>query len=202
MIVYIHGAHMTSAAFNYIKTNLPEHELHNVEYSALSDLEDTVARIRRELKLLDKPFKIISHSLGGVIGLRMLQGGLPVERLLTISSPLGGVDLKTPFMNTLTLPIVTNFLPDEVSRFLTFTKQIHPDSKTFRDLHSSDFDNNKVFSIITNMGRVFSGDETDMVVSVKSQKHYPEIAHEEIECSHTEILVRPETVRIIKRELL
>lgn len=201
MIVYIHGAHMTSAAFNYLKINLPKHELYNVEYSALSDLEDTVARIRRELKLLDTPFKIVSHSLGGVIALRMLQSGLPIERVVTISSPLGGVDLKTPFMNSLTLPVVTNFLPEEVSRFLTFTKQIHPSAKTFVDLHNTEFDKSKVFGVVTNMGKIFSSDDTDMVVSVKSQKYFEDIPYEEIECSHTEILLRPETVKIIKREL-
>lgn len=201
MIVYIHGAHMTSAAFNYIKTKLPRHEQYNIEYDALGNLEETVERINSELANLKKPFKIISHSLGGVLALCVLSSGLPVEKIITIGSPLGGVNLQAVRLNSYFIPLITNFMPDEAARFLKFTNQISADSKVFRDLHKSDIDTSKIFSIVTNMGKVFSAEDSDMVVTVKSQKHFDDVRYEELNCSHGESLLRPETINIIKREL-
>jgi len=201
MIVYIHGAHMTSAAFNYIKEKLPKHDFHNIEYNALEDLETTVGRVKTEVKSLDKPVKIVAHSLGGVIGLCLLQSEIPVEKMVTIGSPLGGVNLQAVRVNSYFMPLMVGFMPDEVARFLKFTNQISADSPVFRDLHKSDFDQNKIFTIVTNMGKVFSAEDSDMVVSVKSQKHYDNVGSAELNCSHSESLLRPETVQIIKREL-
>lgn len=201
LIVYIHGAHMSSAAFNYIREKLPEHDVYNVEYSAIADLDDTVNRIRRELKALNRPFSLVSHSLGGVIGLRMVQEGLPVEKLITLSSPLGGIEFRKSFISAFSKPLFQTFLPEEIRKFINFANQLVPEAKLFRDLHSKEFDHAKVFSIITNYGAVFSSEESDMVVTVKSQRHFSDIATEEIECSHGEILVRPEAVEIIRREL-
>lgn len=201
MIVYIHGAHMTSAAFNYIKEKLPNHECYNVEYNALHDLEETVDRVKSEVKNLEKPVKIIGHSLGGVVGLSLLQSDIPVEKLITIGSPLGGVNIHSARVNSYFMPLMANFLPDEVSRFLKFTNQIDADSPVFRNLHRTDFDQNKIFSIVTNLGKVFSAEDSDMVVTVKSQKHFDKVNYQELGCSHTESLLRSETVEIIQREL-
>lgn len=201
MIVYIHGAHMTSNAFNYIRSGLPDHECYNVEYSAIADLDDTVNRIRRELKGLNRPFSIVSHSLGGVIGLRMLQEGLPVERLITLSSPLGGIEFRKAFISAFSRPLFQTFLPDEIAKFINFANQLTPSSKVFRDLHTREFDASRVFSVVTNYGVLFSSEESDMVVTVKSQRHFPDIQTREIECSHGEVLLRPEVVKIIAEQL-
>jgi pimeloyl-ACP methyl ester carboxylesterase len=192
---------MTSNAFNYIRSNLPRHDFYNVEYCATDDLDETVNRIHAELKALGRPFSIVSHSLGGVIGLRMLQEKLPISRLITLSSPLGGIEFRKSFISAFSKPIFQTFLPDEIANFINFANQLTPSSKVFRDLHSKEFDPVRVFSVVTNYGALFSSEDSDMVVTVKSQRHFPEVSSKEINCSHGEVLLRPEVVKIIAQEL-
>lgn len=203
MIVYIHGAHMTSAAFNYIRAALPEHESYLVEYNAVDNLSENINRIVSEVKNLNKEVAVVGHSLGGVIAMRLLQEDLRISDVITLAAPLGGIDFRKSFISAFSKPLLQNFIPSEMAKFVNFANQLTPLSTEFINLKAKDFNSTRALNVVANYGKVFSGEETDMVVSVKSQKALADKGVElrEIKCSHGEILLRPETVSIIKDRL-
>lgn len=88
-IVFLHGLNCSSKIFSFLHTQLPNHTPVFIDYQSQQPIQDSFAHIVR--KLPKKPFTIIGHSLGGVLGyLIASRTKMKVEKLVTISSPFGG----------------------------------------------------------------------------------------------------------------
>lgn len=92
-IWYIHGANASPTSFNYIKSQLPEHQSVDISYSATEPIGETIAKIAKQL---DRPVHIIAHSLGGVIAVVLSQLKPHfVKSIVTMGTPFGGSEIAT-----------------------------------------------------------------------------------------------------------
>lgn len=108
-IWYIHGANASPTSFNYIKSQLPDHDAVDITYSAYDSIGSTIAQLVKKLK---QPVHIIAHSLGGVIGVALSQMKPQlVQSVTTMGTPFGGSEIATraavlmpfdPFINNIT----------------------------------------------------------------------------------------------------
>jgi esterase/lipase len=92
-ICYIHGALATPRSFNYMISQLPEHDVVFHEYLASVQLDKNIDRIVNEV-LWDEPDVIIGHSLGGVIATKA-KLAFPKAKLIAIATPFRGTLLST-----------------------------------------------------------------------------------------------------------
>lgn len=200
MILYIHGAFSTPEIFNYIRSQVGG-EYHTLHYDAFEPLSETITRLN--IEVANKEYKtIIGHSLGGVIGYRLMQKGLKVEKLITISTPFAGatpvswlVHAARKFRST--VPLAS--MKPEVIRFIDFVDNIDKYSPEYQLLRKSPVPKAEYYSIITNMGHNFMPEDNDFVVTVKTQKSHPGKAEfHEMWCPHTEVVLRQETSEKIK----
>lgn len=90
-IFAIHGAYSTPRIFNYLKYKLgDEYSWTFLNYQVqIDDLE----KIIKSVSDLKEPHHIIGHSMGGLIGLKLIDKSW-VDSITTISTPLGGIDIS------------------------------------------------------------------------------------------------------------
>lgn len=187
-ILYIHGANMSPVSFTLIQTTMGSHNVVAPEYSIEKPLDKNVKRIarlaRKEFK--DQPFDIVSHSLGGIIAILLLRTRLHIDRIVTISTPLGG---------------------SEAAASLRF---MYPNYQLYKDINpSSDIikkaNNIKlkvpVLSIITTGGNStipFMKEDNDTIVTVASQTVSDNPEFHYVDLNHFEVLLSVEVADKIK----
>jgi len=90
-IVYIHGANSSPRSFKYIQLSLPEHNILNISYSVDTPLLKNANKIKNVIfeEFPEENVSIISHSLGGLIALKLHQYQR-IEKIVTMASPFGG----------------------------------------------------------------------------------------------------------------
>lgn len=203
MILYIHGAFSTPAMFNYINLKVGG-KASFLEYDVFEPLSDTLDRLYKETA--NNEYRaIIGHSLGGIIGYRLLQKGVRAQKLITMSSPFGGA---TPVSWVVHMARKSKGLfplfpmKPEVVRFIDFVDNIDKFSPEFKELRLNPVPQAEYYSIVTNTGKNFMPKDNDYVVTVESQMSNPASPeYYNMHCAHGEVVLREETVTKIKEWL-
>lgn len=183
-IVFIHGLNCSGKIFTHLQHKLPKHRSTMIDYNSGLSVEDSLQTALEELP--DEPFSIVSHSLGGIIG-HLIAGrtDVPLEKLVTISTPFGGSDVAGKL------------------------KWFYPSWKVFRDLApgSSILKECKkaslvhpFLSIVSISGNLplISG-ENDGVVSVASQRAIAATKRVDIAANHFEVVQDAHTISEVKK---
>jgi pimeloyl-ACP methyl ester carboxylesterase len=184
-IYYIHGFNSSHRSFTYLESLIASEPVKKIDYDSRKSLEEIVAQVLKQLPK-DKPITLVGHSLGGVVAL-LLAGrkSVQAERVITISSPLGGSKAAV-------------FARWVVSGF-PILSDITPSSPAMRELMALK-DAPPVLSIISVGGSLpTSMDPNDSVVSVASQKAFAPAKKVEINANHFEILMHEKTLEHINK---
>ena len=182
MRCWVHGAYATKNSFNYLKTQMDLDNDVFIEYKSDSDLIDVLNEIRKKLQAYidaGEEIDLIGHSLGGVLCLILVQTGLKVRSITTLSAPFGGITnhfllrfwfpksiytefhkLEEKYMHLIEMPVKIPY------RFFVSTKGKNP---------------------------LFLGKENDGVVTVEAQTFLDEVEYFEVDLNHYEILMDQET---------
>ena len=189
--LFIHGAFASKHSFNYI-----EHKIgalgklwvcQHLEYdSHTENVFDIVERGKEILNDNNFEITIVGHSLGGLIALS-LASEKNVKKVVTISSPLSGIDISPLFAPYLLIncPLLVDVLPQ---------------SKFIRDIKRKDFNIPiNVISTEVNFYPVIP-EPSDGVVTVKSQTSWvpKDATIDIINASHHEVLQMPEIIDKIR----
>lgn len=183
-IYYIHGFNSSHRSFAYLESLIDSEPVKKIDYDSRKSLEDIVAQVLTQLPK-GKPITLVGHSLGGVVSL-LLAGrkSVQVERVITISSPLGGSKAAV-------------FAQWVVSGF-PLLSDITPSSSAMRELAALK-DAPPVLSLISIGGSLPTSNEpNDSVVSVASQKAFAPAKKIEINANHFEILMHEKTISTIQ----
>jgi triacylglycerol esterase/lipase EstA (alpha/beta hydrolase family) len=178
-IFAIHGAYATPATFNYLKYKLGKgYKWTFLDYRNVSC---GVQNIVNNVENLDEPYHVIGHSMGGLIGLKLLERPW-VKSLTTISSPINGIEL-TWFQQYLTkdsfLPEITEY--SEFIRNLKLTDNIKP-----------------IQHIVSMTGySPFMWKPNDGVITIWSQIQKSQGPIHEVKANHIEIMLIDETRQLL-----
>lgn len=179
--VFIHGAGSTPVCFNHIRSKLLIDKEILISYKATDGLDHNLKAIKSELfsKLGDEPVNLIGHSLGGLIAVLLYHKKVPINKLVSISAPLGG------------------------SEFAVYTKWLFNSDKLIRDLGNRElFDRMRdlpikvphLFMVSTNGWNPGFKRPNDGVLSVASQKFLTSVKYKDFAYNHSEILLAPEPI--------
>jgi len=199
-LLLIHGAWSSRNSFNFItnkiKDNFNLNTIQYFEYDCQSENpEEILERCIEEYKKLRKNGDetiIVGHSLGGILALYMskFRG---VSNVITIASPINGVDSLNTFMYyflVLTAPIFVHLIPK---------------SDFIKGLKEQDYSRVDIDIIVSRSGYnlAMPNKESDGIISIESQTSWtPEKSKvHNVDSNHHEILMMPRVVSIIKGAL-
>lgn len=197
-IVFIHGSGQSSLSYNFLNVFLPEHNLYVINYDTQEKSEKIVDNISAEIydHLGDKPFSVIAHSYGCVLGILAVKSFVNCEHFVSLSAPWGGS--RTAKWLSM------------VFRQSRLFQSMKPGSSILQAL-STVSNNFKITNIVTTgtiaSGNVLAGmgESNDGLLTVHTQKSIPNnfnnVREIEVTTSHNEILLNYETVEIIKSEI-
>lgn len=184
--LYIHGANATSKSFTYIKEHVRGSSI-DIEYNCSLGFEHNLKTMYNHIKNTKNIF-IIAHSMGGIYALQ-LANMLPENIIgaVTISTPYGGASVA------------------ELAKWLfPFYKLIHdivPDSKVIKATNALPVIHPWT-QIVTVAGHVpWIVAPNDGIVSIPSMKIRTDMQIVELHLNHYEVMVSPETVRVIKNKI-
>jgi len=176
LTVYIHGAFTSNTCFDYMRAKLQTSDELLVSYDAEDGLENNVNRIKQEIEGVANsfPVNVIGHSMGGLIGALLYHKGLPINRLITISAPMGGS--KAAEKMSWLFP------------FNTVLKDLS-DKKIYGMLERSTLDIPHLF-IVTEKGNIpfLFQEKNDGVISVASQTSIKSANYKMFPYNHHEVL--------------
>jgi pimeloyl-ACP methyl ester carboxylesterase len=182
-IVFLHGLNCSSKIFSHLRTQLPSHNSILVEYDSSQHIEKSYSSVLKQLPEKGS-FNIIGHSLGGIIG-RLLASRteLPIEKLITISTPFGGSEAAG---------LLRWFYPG-----FHVLRDIAPKSPVIKEVLGSviacDF-----LSIVSVAGNLpFMSQENDGIVTIKSQVAVPATHRARVNANHFEAVQDAQTVKEI-----
>jgi len=179
-IYAIHGAFSTPRMFSYLKDELSEYSWTFLKYKMTEQSIEPL--IDQAMVEIEYPCHVVGHSMGGLIALS-LAGHPCVESITTIATPYGGIDLS----------LIQSYLTR--SHFLS---EIASNSKFIKQLHSLSVTKPTLRIISTDGFNPFMWEPNDGVVTVRSQLHSATGIYKEIEANHSEVMMHPETVRLLK----
>jgi pimeloyl-ACP methyl ester carboxylesterase len=95
-LVYIHGATASERSFAFIQESLKSKNPIYLNYDKESQAKDNIEKMIKELALIDGPFFIICHSLGGIYATYM-QKAFPndIKGVVSMATPFNGSDIAT-----------------------------------------------------------------------------------------------------------
>lgn len=181
--VFLHGLGSSSTSFAYMAKFFDDPVV--IDYDSVKPLDISINSVTHKIKeaVGDKPFNLVGHSLGGLIGAHLALNNEPINRLVTISSPLAG-SKAARFLKYIVVgvPVFADVCPNSwhIQRVL-FNKPKCP-----------------VLSIVTNKGgwSIF-GQENDGTVECSSQKALVYAQKVTVAANHFEVLLKKETVNHI-----
>jgi pimeloyl-ACP methyl ester carboxylesterase len=183
VICYIHGLNSSHNSFSYMEKEVGG--VAKIDYKSYQPLELSIAQVEKQLPK-DQPLILIGHSLGGVIALEIaLNKQHDVQKVVTISAPLGGSRFAfwaQYFFGG--LPVLSDLTPYSalITRFTIET----PDCP--------------VLSIISTGGALpFSPEPNDSVVSIASQKALKYTKKVEVKANHFEVLMHDKTFEAVRK---
>lgn len=177
-IVFVHGFNSSSRSFNYLISQLPDHDIVAINYDSHQPLQASIDACQ---KLLPKgPFYIVGHSLGGVIAAHLASEN-EATKLITISSPLAG---SRAAMTLKWLPGHPKVMHD-----------ITPSAPIIMGLAARKL-SLPTLSIVSTGGHLSTSNEpNDSVVTVSSQKGLKYGRKVEVKANHFEVLLHEKTVK-------
>lgn len=186
-LVYIHGASATSESFNYIRQHLKHKDEYVVEYDSDNGFHNNLELMKEQLKDFENIF-FVCHSLGGIYALHLTEYlGDRVLGACTISTPYGGAE---------NADFAKYFLP-----FSRLLRDIGPRSEPMRMAEKIKL-NHPWTNIVTTRGNSpWIIHDNDGVVTVKSMKCRDDMSFIEVDINHYEVVLSPETVKIIKDKI-
>lgn len=184
-ICYIHGLNSSRRSFNFLAQELEHNGDVLIDYDSRQPLEKSIAQV---LKFIPKNEEVvlIGHSLGGVIAMLIATRKLAtVERVVTISSPLGGSKAAVFARWVVSgIPVIGDITPNS-----SFIREIANSTPDF-----------PVLSIFSTGGSLPTSNEpNDSVVSVSSQKALPSAKKVEVKANHFEVLMHEKTVEQVRK---
>lgn len=180
---YIHGANSSSRSFAWIKEKLPPHEAIDVDYGNTTPLSDHLDRLKAAAERFDRPFSIVSHSIGGVMALG-IANAVPdkINRIVTMATPFKGCRVATLLRWVAPCPLFDDIHP--YSPFITEHRMMTPKVP--------------MLSIVTTAGGTpIMSEPNDGVVSVASQKALRGPVYTELPVNHFEVLLAAESAALI-----
>jgi pimeloyl-ACP methyl ester carboxylesterase len=182
-ILYIHGAFSSGLSFQRIQEKLPRHDSLMAEYTVEQRLDDVIAQLSEMVSRESTPVDIVSHSLGGIIGVAVAKQNLNVRSILTMSTPFGGSKVAD---------LLRWISPHELYRSLQCNSSLLQDLQTepLRCKHRS---------VITTVGNnPMMYEPNDGVVSLKSQLGATKSEQIKVPLNHFEVLMSDTVVSLIK----
>lgn len=181
-IFYIHGLNSSHTSFSYISAVLGETP--KVNYNSYQSLDKSILQVTKQIPK-DEPIVLVGHSLGGLIAAIIADTKTRnVEKLITISAPLGGSKAAV--------------FARWVMRGLPILSDITPQSKWIKGISKME-QACPTLSIISTGGSLPTSTEpNDSVVTVSSQKALKFAKKIEVKASHFEILQHTKTVEAIR----
>lgn len=184
-ICYIHGLNSSYRSFNFLSKELGQVGDVLVEYDSRQRLEDSIKQVLKQIPK-DEIVTLVGHSLGGVIAMLIAGRQLAqVDKVVTISSPLGG-SRAAVFARWVAsgIPLLGDITPaSPMIREIRAKKIIQP-----------------VLSIISTGGSLPTSNEpNDSVVSVASQKSMPYGKKVEIKANHFEVLMHEKMIDHVRK---
>ena len=184
-ILYLHGANMSDVGFTYIKSVLGKHKHISPEYSIHTPLKDNIKSfIEMAHETFTKPVTIIGHSLGGIIAVELYRSGLPIKKIVTLSTPFGGSESADK---------LRWFYPS-----YQLFNDIRTNSGVIKGLQDFHVDV-PMLSFVTTDGHspLIDGDN-DGVVTVESQRILSGPDYQEVSLNHFEILLSEQVAKRIR----
>lgn len=187
-LVYIHGANATGASFNYIRTHLATSNDILLSYDSTAgftaNLQDMMDTLQNE-----EAFSIVAHSLGGIYAVHLANTfSNQTQKVVTISTPYGGSEMAN---------FVQYLLP-----FNKLMQDITPSSQPIRHANKMEIACPWVNIVTTRGNSPFLNTFNDGVVTLSSMRHREDIKLIDVYANHYEILIMPDTVDIIRENLL
>ncbi|MFA5488444.1 MAG: alpha/beta hydrolase [Candidimonas sp.] len=181
--IYIHGANSSSISFNYIRHFDDDDSVvidYNCNESSVNEVADDVCKI---IKKYDN-CALIGHSMGGVIAHSVCMKSPIPSKLITISSPFGGISVTS------------------VLRYLYPTVRMYHDMDPMT-IHTPSIASCAWLAIITTGGEAaWMNEPNDGVVTIRSQKFIKPTKMVESNLNHFEILLSDKTIECIDNFLL
>lgn len=183
-LCYIHGLNSSHNSFSYMSKEIGA-GASRINYRSYQSLEDSVIQVARQLPK-NEPLTLIGHSLGGVIALLIaLDKTHDVQKIVTISSPVGGSRFAywmRWFMAG--LPILNDLTPYSSAMQRFATEEVSC----------------PLLSVISTGGSTpFSVEANDSIVTVSSQKALPYGKKVEVYANHFEVLMHPKTIEVVRK---
>lgn len=181
--VFLHGLGSTSNSLKYLSKFFDNPVL--IDYNSYRGLDVSIHEVTRKIKdqVGDSKFNLIGHSLGGLIGAHLALNNEPINKLVTISSPLGGSNAARLLQFVMVgMPIFADVTPRawHIRRVLL--------NKPVCD----------VLSIVsTEGGWPILGAPNDGTVELSSQRALQYAKKVEIAANHFEVLLTKDTVNHI-----
>lgn len=186
-VIYIHGANASPSSFNFLTQVLPPHDKTFISYATFDRAVDVIARVAMEIESIGEKVCLIGHSLGGVIGVNVSYATALIDKIVTISSPVGG------------------------SEFAERLRWFHPRYPMLKEISP----HGDIIAPITKRGAVVPTmcivstagstplfkEANDGVITIDSQKQLDNALYCELPLNHFETLLSIQTADIIRRFL-
>jgi pimeloyl-ACP methyl ester carboxylesterase len=178
-IFAIHGAWSSPVSFNYLQTQVDANWT-TLSYDHTRDgMRDIIYNANMKL---DRPCTVIGHSLGGIVALHLHDNPF-VERIITLASPLAGLEL--------------NLIQLYFSRS-NLIGQIAKDSHIIKDMKRATYTKPIIHLVAANGFNPFIYEDNDGVLPVKIQTSWGCGEFYKIDSNHYEILQHADTVAAIR----
>lgn len=179
-ICYIHGLNQTRHSFNYISQEMQHNGDVLIDYDSHQALERSIVQVLRFIPKTE-PVILVGHSLGGLIA--MLIAGrklVEVERVITMSSPLGGSRAAV--------------FARWVATGIPLLNDLVPNSTQVKEIASTKLDV-PVLNVISTSGSLpTSSEPNDGVVTLSSQRAYKHGKKVDVKANHFEVLLHDKTI--------
>ena len=195
MIVYVHGALSSRRSFNYISSELgrvsmPQHHFsYDIRKAYGPEIVQSLIEFTKQ-QAPQGPVIFIAHSYGGVMAVDAVRKLDMQCKVISMATPYGG-SVEASFLKLL----------KPSSKLLSNIGSYHGYMRTFfsKPLPC------RVRGLVTASGTAeWTSANNDGVVTVASQLHYeadPNWSGITINVNHFEVLLLPQTVKLIRKEL-
>lgn len=183
-IAYLHGLNSSHFSFAYLSKELGAKQLAKINYTSHQPLLESVQEVAAQLPK-NEPLILVGHSLGGVIAMLIAHAGThDIEKVVTISSPLGGSKAAVYARWLVTgVRVLGDITPNSI-----YMKLIESSSAPC-----------PVLSIISTGGGISSHEPNDSIVTVASQRALSYARKVEVRANHFEILLVDKTVEAVRK---
>lgn len=186
-LVYIHGASATGTSFNYIRQHLNYSDELVIEYDSRSGFLNNLDMMKEQLVDSDEIY-FIAHSLGGIYAHHLSN--------ILVEKTLGATTLSTPYNGAENADYIKHFLPHH-----RLFKDIGPSSEPIYRSKRMPIRHRWTNVVTTSGSNPLIVYPNDGVVTLNSMRYRDDMKLIELPVNHYEVVLRPETVKIIQEEI-